>query len=132
MGFTHIAFGDLFLEDVRRYREEQLAGTGLTPLFPLWKMRPTSDLARRDDRRRLRRLSHVRGSAEAPRVVRRPRVRSGAADRSARGRTRAARTASSTRSPGGPMFARPCVVTIGELVERDGFVLKKADIFANF
>jgi uncharacterized protein (TIGR00290 family) len=35
-GFTHIAFGDLFLEDVRRYREERLAHTGLTPLFPLF------------------------------------------------------------------------------------------------
>src|SRR2546428_630843 len=34
-GFTHIAFGDLFLEDIRRYRAEKLAGTGLTPLFPL-------------------------------------------------------------------------------------------------
>src|SRR5262245_48294105 len=31
-GYTHIAFGDLFLEDVRQYRERQLAGTGLTPL----------------------------------------------------------------------------------------------------
>jgi uncharacterized protein (TIGR00290 family) len=35
-GFTHVAFGDLFLEDVRRYREERLAGTGLLPLFPVW------------------------------------------------------------------------------------------------
>ena len=35
-GFTHVAFGDLFLEDVRRYREEKLAGTGLTPIFPLF------------------------------------------------------------------------------------------------
>ena len=35
-GFTHAAFGDLFLEDVRRYREERLAGSGLTPMFPLW------------------------------------------------------------------------------------------------
>src|SRR5438270_176521 len=35
-GFTHVAFGDLFLEDIRRYREETLAGTGLTPLFPLF------------------------------------------------------------------------------------------------
>ena len=41
--FTHIAFGDLFLEDVRRYREERLAGTGLTPIFPLWG-RPTDAL----------------------------------------------------------------------------------------
>src|SRR5688500_6906676 len=43
-GFTHAAFGDLFLEDVRRYREERLAGTGLTPLFPLWGI-PTAELA---------------------------------------------------------------------------------------
>ena len=35
-GFTHIAFADLFLQDIRRYREERLAGTGLTPLFPLF------------------------------------------------------------------------------------------------
>jgi uncharacterized protein (TIGR00290 family) len=45
-GFTHVAFGDLFLEDVRRYREDRLAGTGLTPLFPLWQTRNTPDLAR--------------------------------------------------------------------------------------
>ena len=44
-GFTHVAFGDLFLEDVRSYREERLTGTGLTPLFPLWG-RPTAALAR--------------------------------------------------------------------------------------
>jgi uncharacterized protein (TIGR00290 family) len=35
-GITHLAFGDLYLEDIRAYREKQLAGTGLTPLFPLW------------------------------------------------------------------------------------------------
>jgi len=44
-GFTHLAFGDLFLEEVRRYREERLAGTGLEPLFPIWKTKPTRDLA---------------------------------------------------------------------------------------
>ena len=44
-GFTHVAFGDLFLEDVRRYREEKLAGTGLSPLFPLFGA-DTSALAR--------------------------------------------------------------------------------------
>ena len=43
-GFTHAAFGDLFLEDVRRYREEKLAGTGLEPLFPVWGI-PTNELA---------------------------------------------------------------------------------------
>ena len=35
-GITHMIFGDLFLEDIRRYREEKLAGTGITPIFPLW------------------------------------------------------------------------------------------------
>jgi len=40
-----IAFGDLFLQDVRAYREKQLAGTGLEPLFPLWEI-PTALLAR--------------------------------------------------------------------------------------
>lgn len=40
-----MAFGDLFLEDVRAYREKNLAPTGLEPLFPLWKI-PTDELAR--------------------------------------------------------------------------------------
>ena len=44
-GFTHVAFGDLFLEDVRKYREDRLAGSGLEPIFPIWKTRPTKDLA---------------------------------------------------------------------------------------
>ena len=35
-GIEAIAFGDLFLEDVRRYREDRLQGTGLTPVFPIW------------------------------------------------------------------------------------------------
>ncbi len=44
-GVTHVVFGDLFLEDVRRYREEKLAGTGIAPVFPLWH-RDTAALAR--------------------------------------------------------------------------------------
>src|SRR4051812_7502103 len=44
-GITHIIFGDLFLEDIRAYREQKLAGTGITPVFPLWG-RPTFPLAR--------------------------------------------------------------------------------------
>lgn len=35
-GVTHMVFGDLFLEDVRAYRERQLSGTGIVPVFPLW------------------------------------------------------------------------------------------------
>lgn len=44
-GVTHIIFGDLFLQDIRAYREARLAGTGITPVFPLW-LRPTDRLAR--------------------------------------------------------------------------------------
>jgi uncharacterized protein (TIGR00290 family) len=44
-GITHIIFGDLFLADIRAYREQKLAGTGITPIFPLWH-RPTPELAR--------------------------------------------------------------------------------------
>jgi len=44
-GIEGIAFGDLFLEDVRAYRIKQMAGTGLEPLFPIWG-RPTEALAR--------------------------------------------------------------------------------------
>ena len=44
-GIRAVAFGDLFLSEVRAYRETQLVGTGITPLFPLWGMR-TSSLAR--------------------------------------------------------------------------------------
>jgi uncharacterized protein (TIGR00290 family) len=43
-GVTHVAFGDLFLEDVRAYRVRMLSGSGLTPLFPLW-LEPTRALA---------------------------------------------------------------------------------------
>lgn len=45
-GVTHIAFGDLFLDDIRAYRIRQLQGSGLEPLFPLW-CQPTGPLARR-------------------------------------------------------------------------------------
>lgn len=44
-GIQAIAFGDLFLTDIRAYREKQLAGTGLQPLFPVWQI-PTAQLAR--------------------------------------------------------------------------------------
>jgi uncharacterized protein (TIGR00290 family) len=43
-GITHIVFGDLFLRDIRAYREQKLEGSGITPVFPLWN-RPTLPLA---------------------------------------------------------------------------------------
>ena len=44
-GITHMIFGDLYLADIRAYREAKLAGSGITPVFPLWE-RPTLPLAR--------------------------------------------------------------------------------------
>jgi len=44
-GIEGVAFGDLFLEDVRSYREKQMKGTGLEPIFPVWGF-PTHELAR--------------------------------------------------------------------------------------
>ncbi len=44
-GVSHMMFGDLFLEDIRTYREKRLEYTGITPVFPIWK-RPTDILAR--------------------------------------------------------------------------------------
>ncbi len=47
-GVTHLAFGDLFLEDIREYRTRMLAGSGVEPLFPLWcSPAETPALARR-------------------------------------------------------------------------------------
>lgn len=45
LGAQHLAFGDLFLEDIRQYRENKLRGTGFTPIFPVWG-RDTATLAR--------------------------------------------------------------------------------------
>ena len=45
-GLTHVVFGDLFLEDIRRYREDKLGQIGIIPVFPLWK-EDTAELAKR-------------------------------------------------------------------------------------
>ncbi|MCI4369098.1 MAG: adenine nucleotide alpha hydrolase [Thermoplasmata archaeon] len=44
LGVSHVVFGDLFLEEIRKYREQRLSGAGMTGVFPLWG-RPTSALA---------------------------------------------------------------------------------------
>jgi uncharacterized protein (TIGR00290 family) len=121
-GFTHVAFGDLFLEDVRKYREDRLAGSGLTPLFPLWE-RPTPALAREMIAGGIR----ARISTLDPRVM--PRDLIGAEFDEAllaalppsvdpcaeRGEFHTCVTA-------GPMFAKPLDVERGEIVEREGFI----------
>ena len=58
-GITHIIFGDLYLADIRAYRELKLAGTGIAPVFPLWQ-RPTPSLAR------CRRCSNAATCASSP------------------------------------------------------------------
>jgi uncharacterized protein (TIGR00290 family) len=121
-GFTHVAFGDLFLEDVRQYRQSKLAGSGLTPIFPLWG-RPTPALAR----------EMLAGGLRAKVTCVNPRV----VDQSVAGREFDAallddlpesvdpcgeRGEFHTFAYAGPMFDAPIAVTNGQVVERDGFV----------
>ena len=121
-GIEAVAFGDLFLEDIRRYREERMAPTGLRPLFPLWG-RPTRALAEEMIDGGLR----ARLTCVDPRVL----------DRSFAGRA-FDRDLLATLPPGvdpcgergefhtfawdGPMFQGPIPVVAGEVVEREGFV----------
>jgi uncharacterized protein (TIGR00290 family) len=121
-GFTHVAFGDLFLGDVRRYREERLAGTGLTPIFPLFGS-DTAALAR----------AMIAGGLRARITCLNPKH----LDRSFAGREFdaqllddlpagvdpcAERGEFHTCAYAGPMFSAPLVIETGIVVERDGFV----------
>jgi diphthamide synthase (EF-2-diphthine--ammonia ligase) len=121
-GFTHVAFGDLFLEDIRRYREERLAGTGLTPMFPLFGA-DTGALAR----------TMVAGGLRARLTCVNPKV----VDRRFAGREFDSALLDELPSSvdpcgergefhsfayAGPMFAKPIAIASGEVVERDGFV----------
>jgi uncharacterized protein (TIGR00290 family) len=121
-GFTHMAFGDLFLEDIRRYREDRLAGTGLTPIFPLFGIN-TATLAR----------DMVAGGLRARLTCIDPRV----LDRTFAGRDFDASLLGDLPSSvdpcgergefhsfayDGPMFTRPISIRSGDVVDRDGFV----------
>jgi uncharacterized protein (TIGR00290 family) len=121
-GITHVAFGDLFLADIRAYREAQLAPLGLAPMFPLW-LRETRALARE----MIACGMSARLTCIDPRVL----------DRRFAGRTfdlaLVAELPAGVDPCGehgefhtfvthGPMFARPIDVQLGEIVERDGFV----------
>ena len=119
-GITHMAFGDLFLADIREYRVRLLEGTGVEPLFPLWG-RDTRTLAREMIDGGLR----ARLTCVDPRVL----------DRALAGRAFDA-TLLAELPPGvdpcgengefhtfvfaGPNFARPVTYTLGEYVLRDG------------
>jgi uncharacterized protein (TIGR00290 family) len=121
-GFTHVAFGDLFLDDVRAYREARLRDTGLEPLFPLWGM-PTAELAREMVAAGLSARitcldSRVLPKELAGRVFDHAlldELPPGVDPCGERGEFHTCVTA-------GPMFARKIDVDAGEVVERDGFV----------
>jgi diphthamide synthase (EF-2-diphthine--ammonia ligase) len=67
-GAEEIVFGDLFLTDIRAYREQSLTGTGLGPRFPLWE-RPTSELARQMLQAGLRAVIVCVDPRQAPREI---------------------------------------------------------------
>lgn len=121
-GITAVAFGDLFLEDVRRYREERLQGTGISPLFPVWGM-PTDALAREMVGAGLRAYL----TCVDPRQLSRDfagRAYDAAllADLPASVDPCGERGEFHTFACAGPMFRRPVPVQPGEVVEREGFV----------
>jgi uncharacterized protein (TIGR00290 family) len=121
-GVHHIIFGDLFLEDIRAYRERTLAALGITPIFPLWgrdtrrlaaemidsglvahlvcldpKRTPVNFAGRRFDAALLQEIpAHVDPCGENGEFH--------------------------TVVTGGAMFSAPISVSIGQTVERDGFV----------
>lgn len=121
-GFSHIAFGDLFLEDIRRYREERLAGSGLTPLFPLYGL-DTPTLARTMVAAGLRaRLTCVDPKVLDSRFVGREFDAALLEELPASIDPCGERGEFHTFAYDGPMFARPIPVEAGEVVEREGFV----------
>ncbi len=119
---THVAFGDLFLEDVRQYRESRMQGTGLTPLFPLWGM-PTATLARTMVESGLKaRITCVDPKRLAPSYV--GRLFDGALLDELPDEVDPCgeRGEFHTFACAGPMFAHLIPVRVGEVVTRDGFV----------
>jgi uncharacterized protein (TIGR00290 family) len=121
-GVTAVAFGDLFLEDVRRYREDRMRGSGLTPLFPIWGI-PTDTLARRMVGAGLRaRLTCVDPSKLAPRFAGREFDAGLLDDLPAGVDPCGERGEFHSFAYDGPMFARPVGIQAGEVVEREGFV----------
>ena len=121
-GITMMAFGDLFLEDVRRYRETQLAGTGLTPIFPIWGL-PTDALARDMVRAGLKaRLTCVDPKQLPASFAGREFDAALLADMPASVDPCGERGEFHTFAYDGPMFRHPVPIQTGEIVTRDGFV----------
>jgi len=116
------AFGDLFLQDVRAYREKQLASTNVKPLFPLWG-RDTRELASEMIAGGLR----ARITCVDPRLV--PASLAGREfdaallnDLPPEADPCGERGEFHTFAFEGPMFASPIAIVSGDIIERDGFV----------
>lgn len=121
-GVSHVVFGDLFLEDVRAYRETKLAGTGVAPVFPLWG-RGTAELAREMLRGGLRAtLTCVDPRALDPAFAGRAFDESLLADLPEGVDPCGERGEFHTFAWAGPMFSAPVPVAKGEVVTREGFV----------
>ena len=121
-GVTQVVFGDLYLQDIRRYREQHLAGTGITPVFPLWG-RPTEALARTMIRSGLRATLVAVDPRKLPaRFAGRAFDESLLADLPAGTDPCGENGEYHTCVTAGPMFTAPLRVHPGPVVERDGFV----------
>ncbi len=122
-GVTHLAFGDLFLQEIRDYRVRQLRGTGLDPLFPLWcAPSATPRLARRMLEAGLEAvLTCVDPKQLAPSFVGRRYDAAFLADLPAGVDPCGERGEFHTFCCAGPMFPAQIAVHVGERVEREGF-----------
>jgi uncharacterized protein (TIGR00290 family) len=120
-GIECIAFGDLFLEDVRQYREKQLTGTGIDPLFPLWRV-PTVELAEQMLAAGLEAyISSVDLKKLPASFVGRRWSRDLLEELPAEVDPCGENGEIHTIVVGGPMFKKRIEVEVGEVVQRDGF-----------
>jgi len=121
-GISGIAFGDLFLEDIRRYREDFLRGTGISPMFPIWGA-PTAQLAREMTGAGLRaRLTCVDPKQLPGSFVGREFDAKFLAELPAGVDPCGERGEFHTFAYDGPVFRQAVPVRLGEIIERDGFV----------
>src|SRR5712692_3866223 len=121
-GINTFAFGYLFLEEIRRYREECLSGTGISPLFPIWAS-PTRELVREMIDAGLRaRVTCVDPKQLPASFVGREFDAQFLADLPPNVDPCGERGEFHTFAYDGPMFRYPVPVQLGEIVEREGFV----------
>lgn len=121
-GVRAMVFGDLFLDDVRRYRERSLAGTGLSAVFPLWR-RPTTVVARELVALGVRALVTCVDLSQAPRqLAGRWYDEAFLGDLPAEVDPCGENGEFHTVVVDGPDFSQGIEVAVGERVERDGFL----------